>query len=398
MKDLHHFFQQRTVLIATAAVLAIAPLAAAQQGTAKVHGKITNPVGQPLDSGQVKLTTELTTPFKDEKFSNTVDIGKDGTYSLSGVKPGEYFLYVVQGDKVLDRMQQVIKADQDATVDFDMTRAAYMEGLTPAERKSLEEYKAKNAAAVAGNKTVASLNATMAAVRADLKSPSPNYDKDIADSKSAVDLRPTEPLLQVLLGDALYAKAEHDAATDRQNKTNPMTDDAVKGGYASAVDAYNKAVDLSNADPKKPNPTTEATIYNQLGNALAKEGKLDDASAAYDKAAGLVPANAGTYYGNEAATFFNAHQDQPALTAANKAIAADPTKPMPYYIKGQTLLAQSQVDSKTGKIVPPAGCVEAYQKYLEIAPDGPEAASVKDALGALGQKVETHYSAGKKGH
>ena len=197
----------------------------------------------------------------------------------------------------------------------------------------------------------------------------------------------------MLQGDVLTAKADAAAAADRKNKVAPNTDDAVAKSYSDAVDSYKKAEDLLTASGAKPSPNTAATVYNQMGTALARSGKLADASAAYDKSAQLDPANAGTAYANEAAVLFNAHQ--PALEAANKAIAADPNKPAPYFVKGQELLAQATVD-KAGKIVPPPGCVDAYQKYLELAPDGPQAASVRDALGALGEKVETHYSA-KKG-
>lgn len=379
-----------------AVVLAMGPVAGAQEAAAKIHGHVNNPAGQAIVTGQVKFTKDLTTPFKDEKFTNTVDIDKQGDYTATGVTPGDYFIYVTQGDKVLDRQQVTIKAGEDSAIDFDMTRAEYMKTLTPEERKAIEEYKAKNAAAMVGNKQVANLNATMTGIRADLHSPSPNFDKDATDAKAAVDSRPTEPLLWVLYGDVLTNKADAAAAADRTNKTSPTTDDAVTGGYGQAVAAYQKAADLMATQPK-PNPEIEATVYNEMGNADAKTGKLPEAAAAYDKAVGFQPQNAGMFYGNEAAVYFNAHQDQPALDAANKAIAADPTKPLPYYIKGQELIAKSTVDPKTNKIVPPPGCVEAYQKYLELDPDGAQAPAVRDALTALGEKVATHYSA-RKGH
>ena len=89
-------------------------------------------------------------------------------------------------------------------------------------------------------------------------------------------------------------------------------------------------------------------------------------------------------------------QDDGALVGANKAIAADPNQAMPYYIKGQELLQKATVDTK-GQIVPPVGCVDAYQKYLQLAPDGPYAPAVKDVLTQMGQKIETRYKAtGKK--
>jgi len=85
-----------------------------------------------------------------------------------------------------------------------------------------------------------------------------------------------------------------------------------------------------------------------------------------------------------------------ALSAADKAIAADPNRPDPYFIKGQVLIAKTTLDPKTQKLVAPPGCVEAYQKYLELAPDGSQAATVKEVLASLGEKVDTSYKATKK--
>lgn len=389
--------RRSTLLIfATSALLGGVSQGFAQATDAKVHGKVVDPAGQPLANGQVKLTKDLTTPYKDEKFTNTVEIGADGTYTVTGVAPGEYFVYILQKDKTMDRQQVVIKAGDDKDVSLDMSSAAYLATLKPEDRKAIEEYKTKNAAAVAGNKQVAGLNATIQAVRADLKTATPNYDKDSTDAQSAIATRPTEPLLYVLQGDVLTAKADAAASADRKNKTSPTTDDAVTKGYSDALDAYKKAEDLLAAPGVKPNPDMAATVYNQIGNTEAKAGKIEDASAAYDKAVSLQPASAGTFYANEAAVLFNAHQ--PALDAANKAIAADPSKAAPYFVKGQELLNKATVD-KAGKIVPPPGCVDAYQKYLELAPDGPQAASVRETLTALGEKVQTHYVApgAKKG-
>jgi hypothetical protein len=48
------------------------------------------------------------------------------------------------------------------------------------------------------------------------------------------------------------------------------------------------------------------------------------------------------------------------------------------------------------KTIPAPGTVEAFQKYLEIAPTGPNAQSAKDLLASLGSKVETSYGTKKK--
>jgi tetratricopeptide (TPR) repeat protein len=385
------FTRRRAVAAAATAVLLSSPMLLAQDQPAKVHGHIQNPAGQAVNNGKVEFTKDLTKPFKEEKFTNEVDVDKDGNYNITGIAPGEYFVWFVQGEQQVDRQQVTFKAGEDRTLDFDMTREEYMKSLTPEQRKQIEEFKAKNAAAVSGNKVVANLNATITAVRADIKSATPNFDKDVADMKQAVEQRPNEGLLYAVQGEVYTAQGKKLAATDRANKTNPMQDDAVKSAYDNAVQSLQKASDLMGA-AAKPNAEGQATVLNQLGNVYAEQGKPTEAAAAYDKAVALVPKNAGTYYYNEAAVMFNAHQDEAALTAANKAITADPNQPMPYYIKGQELLSKATVDAK-GTIVAPPGCVDAYQKYLQLAPDGPQAPAVKDVLASLGQKVETKYKA-----
>ena len=93
------------------------------------------------------------------------------------------------------------------------------------------------------------------------------------------------------------------------------------------------------------------------------------------------------YYFNEAATLFNAGDGEDAVAAADKAIAADPTKADAYYIKGQALIQKATVDPKTNKITAPPGCVEAYQKYLELQPTGPRADEVKGILQGIGATI-----------
>jgi len=174
-----------------------------------------------------------------------------------------------------------------------------------------------------------------------------------------------------------------------------LSDPALVQKYTDAEASYQKAIDANTAS-KKPNPETAAAAYNQLGQAYARTGKIKEASDAFDNAAKAEPARAGMYYFNEAATLFNAGKPDDAGAAADKAIAADPTKADAYYIKGQSLIPKASVDPKTQKITAPPGCVDAYQKYLELAPDGPHAQEVKDILTGIGEKVKSTYKAGKK--
>ena len=70
---------------------------------------------------------------------------------------------------------------------------------------------------------------------------------------------------------------------------------------------------------------------------------------------------------------------------------------MSYYIKGQSLIGKAAVDPKTQKITAPPGCIEAYQKYLDLDPSGPHADEVKQILTGIGAQVKSSYKAGKKG-
>jgi hypothetical protein len=72
------------------------------------------------------------------------------------------------------------------------------------------------------------------------------------------------------------------------------------------------------------------------------------------------------------------------LAAAEKAIAADPSRAMLYYFKGQALVSKATVDSQTQKMILAPGCAEAYQKYLELEPNGQFANEARGVLTGAG--------------
>jgi tetratricopeptide (TPR) repeat protein len=381
------------------AMLAIAP-ALAQKPTATVHGHVTNPAGSDFTPGDVKFTTDQSVSYKDAKFIAVAPIDAQGNYKATGLTPGDYYAYVVQGDKLVDRVEIKVKAeDTDLTLNDDMTRAEYLKSMTPEQLKALEEYKKKNAAVVGANQVIAKLNATLKTVRADLAAAAPNKDdvsKDVASMKEAVTAKSDTGLLWLTYGDTLVAQGKHLADADKKAGKSPTADDAVTQDNNEAVEAYQKAVALDAAGAK-PNVSGLAADYNQLGNALIAQGKTDDAIAAFTNAAKTDPTKAGMYYKNAAAVLYNAGQMDGALDAANKAIAADPNAADAYFIKGQALVTKSAVDPKTNKLTAPEGCVEAYQKFMSLAPNDPKVPQVKQVLASLGETINTEYG-GKKKH
>jgi tetratricopeptide (TPR) repeat protein len=343
----------------------------AQEPTGKLHGHIQDPAGVPVQDGIVTLSTD---GGKTAKYTFKSDTS--GDYKGDGIAPGSYTLSLrrpdTPADKVLDQFPEVkVTAGGDTAQDFDMTRADYLSKLTPEQRKQLEDLKAKNTEALKENSVIKNLNADLQKARDD------NKNKNFPEAESLMlkdtQAKPDAPVLWLELGVA--------QAGQKKN--------------SDAETSLKKAIELD-SQSKKPNPEIQAAANNSLGEVLANEGKVSEAQAAYDAAAKINPAQAGMYYGNEAIIMSRAGQPDGTVAAADKAIAADPTKPIPYYLKGQALINKATVDPKTGKIQAPPGTAEAYQKYLELAPDGQFAAEVKGVLTEMGETIKSSYKAPKK--
>jgi tetratricopeptide (TPR) repeat protein len=389
-----------TLAAALLVILAMAyPRSSMAQNDASIHGHVNNPVGQPVTSGEVRLTTDFSSQPADRKYQYKFPLDANGDYKGSNIKPDKYVAIVFQTaadpkeDKSLDFTDGVVlTSGADKTVNFDMSRPEYLKTLTPEQQKQLEEYKKKNADIVANNAKIQNLNAMLTQARADNKAG--NYDAAITAMQQATTAKPDEGILWITMGDAQLGSADAAAKAAKAAGTSP-TDPAVVAKYNDAAASYKKGIDL-NAASKKPSPEAAAAGYNQLGQAYGKMGNAKDSADAYEMAAKALPANASMYYFNEAATLYNAGKLPEAEAAADKAIAADPKKAEAYYIKGQSLIPQATVDPKTQKIIAPPGCVDAYQKYLELAPDGPHANDVKGILEGIGEQVKSSYKAPKK--
>ena len=164
------------------------------------------------------------------------------------------------------------------------------------------------------------------------------------------------------------------------------------GRNDEAINAYQQAV------AAKPD---NAGYYNNLGNVLARAGKIDDAKAAYSKSAELDPANAGMAWRNFGISLYQAGRMQEAVEPLQKATQVDPKNAQGWYLLGACLVASAdykQVGDKMEVTLKP-GTVEAYQKAIELDPNGPYGAQAKQGLEAVQQLtggIETKVGAKKK--
>lgn len=355
-----------------AASVSLAGHAQAAQEPGKIHGTITNAIGAPVNSGEIRLTTDRSSEADKRKYEYTFPVDATGNYKGDGVKPGDYLLVYFDQNKSVDYIDHIIiKSNEDLAQNDDMTREEYQKTLTPEQKKEYADIKSKNASALANNAKVANVNALLTKARAEMKAN--DYDSALTDMQQAAAAKGDEPLVQFELGNAQLGAKKYD----------------------DAITTYQKAAEL-NAASKKPANDLNAAIYGQLGLAYAHTGKADDASKSFDKAAQIDPTKAGQYFYNEAAVLSNMGKSDEANAAADKAIAADPNRAESYYIKGQALIGKSTLDPKSQKIVPPPGCLEAYTKYLELDPNGRHAADVKAIISGFDDKIVNNYRAGHK--
>jgi tetratricopeptide (TPR) repeat protein len=150
---------------------------------------------------------------------------------------------------------------------------------------------------------------------------------------------------------------------------------------AKGIEAYGKALELNPGD---------AATHNNFALALGKAKKFPEMQAELQKAAELDPAKAGQYYYNLGAMLVNSGQSEPAGQAFKKAIELDPNHADSFYQWGVYLMGKASF-AADGKVTPVAGTAEAFQKYLELAPNGQFAEPAKGMLESLNVKVDTAY-------
>jgi len=411
-----HRFSLWLSLPAAAGVLTFALMPAfAQQNAApansanmgKIHGQVTNPTGEVQPSGEISLSTDGGNTLK-----YTFPVDENGHYS--GEAPaGTYTLIFRQKDtppgKMVDEITNVqIVAGQDTAVDDDMSRQAYISKMTPEQQKQLADLKKQNSSALAANKVIATLNADLKVVNADIQDADPT-----AANKAAAQQLGSGATVPAVAAKAAEIQTQKytDVVNLMQKDTKLKPDEALlwadlgagqKGlkQYDQAIASYQKGLSLEQAS-KKPNPEILGSVQSGLGECYARTGKVPEANAAFAAAAKDDPSRASTYYRNQAVIFFQEHNGAAQVTAADQGLAAAPNMPdadkaLLYYLKGQGLVQNATVDPKTNRIVLPPECADAYQKYLQLAPNGQFAAEVQGILQQAGEKVNSSYKAPKK--
>jgi tetratricopeptide (TPR) repeat protein len=365
-------------LVVAMAALCIPPVFA--QATGSVKGVCKDAQGTPI----VGANLEWLNTDNGRKYN--LKTNKKGEYFSLGIEPGKYKVTLTLDGKQLDQVAGFPVGMDESNLDFDLKKsqaeAAQQKGISPEQLKAMQEQQAK---AAKETDTVKALNEKLAIANQAIQGG--DYDTAISTLNEATQTDPTRDLLWARLGDANLGSGPK------------QTDSAEKAKrYGSAVTDYQKAIELKKktmeAGAKPDDPKILAAYYNNLGQAEARTGQLDEAVKSYDLAAQQNPAGAAQYYYNQGAVLTNSGKVDEANAAFDKAIAADPNKADAYYQKGVNLINKATTDPKTGKVIPAPGTEEALNKYLELQPTGTFAEGAKSMLQYIGSSIETSY--GKK--
>jgi Tfp pilus assembly protein PilF len=341
-------------------------------------GKVIGTDGKPMQGAVIKIER------KDIRGNWKTKTNKKGEWLYSGMPfPGTFKVSCEVDDKVMDAMDNVKSALGDpVTVDFDLFKGAQRakqlaaaadsgtltkeqeREMTKDQKEALEKNLKERQASMAKNKALQdSFNTGMTALNAK------DFPASVEAFNKAAELSPKEFAVFANMATAYEGLAKTKTGADA---------DAALG---KAGEAYVKALEI------KPD---DAGVHNNYGLLLVKLKKLDEAKAEIVKAATLDAAGAGKYYFNLGAIMVNTGQNDAALDAFQKAVAADPNYANAWYYIGNVLSNKLTMD-KDGKAVAPAGMQEALEKYLTLQPTGQFADAAKGLLTAVNATIETKY-------
>jgi tetratricopeptide (TPR) repeat protein len=361
----------RKALIATPLTLLFCAASYAQTTTA-FEGTVKGTDGQPLKGAVVKITRE------DMKGNYQVKTDKKGHYYYGGLPKGTYKISVEVDGKDMGSMDHVPSSygdPKDVSINLAETQgaggAAAQEkeaerGMSATQKEAYEKKKKENEETLKKNKELNdAFNAGIAAQDAK------NWDVAIQSFEKASTIDPNQNVVWGRLADSYTALAKTKTGADQDQL------------LAKAVEAYQKAIALKPDAPE---------YHNNYALALAAAKKFSDAQAELQKAAQLDPTNAGKYYYNLGAVLVNTGQLDPASEAFKKAMEVQPDYADAYYQYGICLMGKATTGAD-GKMNPVPGTADAFQKYLQLAPNGKDAETAKMMLQQIGATVDTNYSA-----
>jgi len=414
--------RNKTSVLLTLILLSCAAFA---QAGGKVQGTVKDAQGKPIENAQVQFVGDA----KEGNLKFKMKTNKKGEFFSWGIRPGGYDVTVTKDNQTIYTEQVGVDPDDTKNVfDFKIgtggaSAAAaapaaaptasqgeqapagapkagtkgqpatesvvldpnkpvtlteeQLKKLNPEQRKQYEEYQKT----VSKNEKIKNVNAVLAQARQANEAGNPEQAAQIL--APVTQANPEFALPWILLG-----SYQADAA-------KKITDSAQKQqAYTDAATSLQKGIQIADTttDPRMKAEVPKWRL--NYGTVLERARKHDDAIKTFEQvaqeAATTDPKTAAIANFNAGVAATNAGKSDIAVGYFDKAIAADPNYADAYYQKGIALVGKATTD-KSGKIVAPEGTEEAFEKYLQLAPTGPNAQGAKDMLASIGSKAALGY-------
>jgi len=369
-------------LLLTALLCMLAPRAAAQFN-GSVRGKIIDQEGKPWANLGVQLVTE-------QGQSTEAKTDAKGNYVFGIVKPGVYRVQVLLPNQAPYKGDQFqVDAAKEVIQDFNFKGILSKQtGYSEAAKKQEEEI--KKVEGVKGHFGAGN------AILEQMRQVKNELAKAPADQRDALKQKLTD-LSNRAAGEFQEAQKGLGEKDSNHHKIWASLGSAydLAGRDEEAINAYKQAIALEGDTPDA------AINYNSLGNVLARRGKVDDARAAYLRSTQIDPANAAMAWRNFGISLHNAGRMKESVEPLKKATELDPKSAQGWYLLATSLVSSSEYKQVGDKleIKIPEGTVEAYQKALELDPNGPYGALAKQGLEGLQQiapGIQTKVNTRKK--
>ena len=327
--------------------------------TGSIQGRAVGEDGQPIPDAVVKIER------KDIRGSYKTKTNRRGEYFHAGLPAGRATSYTVvlevKGADVDTAEGVNVPLGEPRTVDFNLAERkkqrealakaaesgtlteAQTRGMSAEQREAIEKALKERAAALSKNKELSdAFNQGMEAMKVQ------QYQAAVDAFTKASEIDPKQNAVWGQLAEAYSELAKTKSGAEQ---------DAALG---KSVEAFQKAIEI------KPD---DAAYHNNYALVLVRAKKVPEAVAELEKAAQLMPADAGKFYYNLGAVMMNTGQLDAAGEAFKKAIALSPNYAPAQFQYGLYLLGKASIGAD-GKIQPPPGTVEVFKTYLTLEPTG----------------------------
>jgi tetratricopeptide (TPR) repeat protein len=364
-------------LITAVAILVCATIASAQSG--HVNGQVLDKDGKPWVGVTVTMKS-------DNGRSYTLKTDKDGRYTQLGLTPGLFTFTLTEPTSGLNYSEQHQVAsgeDTNVTTNFKLLVDQQKVGPSAEQQKAqadqqnkFKEMQTHFTAGRAALDDYDALHKQLATTPADQKAAL--QDKLDTDAKTAVsELALAEQGVQSK--DVKNHAVVWSNLAQAYDKANQLQE---------AVDAYQKAIDLQPSAGMYQNQSTAlAALAVAQTDPKATADKLSQAGADCDSAAKLDPnpSAATACWKNMGIILNNKGDFKDAVPPLQKATTLNPKDVQAWFLLGSAytgMITPNQQGDKITYDIPP-GTTDAYQKCIDLDPNGPYAAQAKQNLDAL---------------